>query len=48
MGYNKVKIIQHSKHEYEWSISRLKLGIWERSELRELIEIIDNQINTGI
>ncbi len=48
MEYNKVKISRHSKHEYEWSINRLKLGIWERSELRELIEIIDNNINTGI
>jgi hypothetical protein len=48
MDYNKVKITQHGKHEYEWSINDLKLGIWERSELRELIETIDNQINTGI
>lgn len=48
MGYNKVKITKHSKHEYEWSINGLKLGIWERSELRELIEIIDNNINTGL
>ena len=48
MGYNKVKITQHSKHEYEWSIGGLSLGIWERSELRELIETIDNNINIGL
>jgi len=48
MVYNKVEIIRHSKHEYEWSINGLELGIWERSELRELIEIIDNNINTGL
>tara|TARA_R100000544_G_C2220021_1_gene56924 strand:+ start:1058 stop:1204 length:147 start_codon:yes stop_codon:yes gene_type:complete len=48
MEYNKVKITQHSKHEYEWSIGKLRLGIWERSELRELMETIDNNINTGL
>lgn len=48
MESNKVKIIQHSKHEYEWSVNGFPLGIWERGELRNLIEIIDNQINTGI
>jgi hypothetical protein len=48
MECNKVKISRHSKHEYEWSINGLELGIWERSELRELIEIIDNNINIGL
>lgn len=48
MVYNKVKITRHSKHEYEWSINDIRMGIWERSELRELIETIDNNINTGL
>ncbi len=48
MDYRNVKVISHSKHEYEFSIGNLKLGIWERSELRELIEAIDNNINTGL
>ncbi len=48
MDFKNVKVEYHSKHEYEISIGGLKLGIWERSELRELIEIIDNKINTGL
>jgi len=48
METNKVKIINHSKHEYELSINNLRLGIWERSELRELLETIDKQINVGL
>ena len=48
MDYNKVVIHQHSKHEYELSIGGVKLGIWERSELRELVETIDNKINIGL
>tara|TARA_R110002153_G_scaffold95040_1_gene228716 strand:+ start:186 stop:332 length:147 start_codon:yes stop_codon:yes gene_type:complete len=48
MDYNKVVVHQHSKHEYELSIGGVKLGIWERSELRELVETIDNKINIGL
>ena len=48
MECKRLKITQHSKHEYEWSIGGLRLGIWERSELRELIETIDNNINIGL
>ena len=48
MDSRNVKVISHSKHEYEFSIGDLKLGIWERSEMRNLIEIIDNKINTGL
>jgi|TARA_R110000765_G_C18841326_1_gene598005 hypothetical protein len=48
MDYNKVVVHQHSKHEYELSIGGVRLGIWERSRLRQLIETIDNQINTGL
>lgn len=48
METNKVKIKNHSKDEYELSINNLRLGIWERSELRELLEIIDNKINIGL
>ena len=48
MECKRLKITKHSKHEYEWSIGGLRLGIWERSELRELIETIDNNINIGL
>ncbi len=48
MDYNKVVVHQHSKHEYELSIGGVKLGIWDRGGLRQLIETIDNQINTGL
>ena len=48
MGYRKLVIHDHSKDEYEISIDGLKLGIWQRSELRHLIEQIDNKINIGL
>jgi|TARA_B110000908_G_C10229119_1_gene439625 hypothetical protein len=48
MEYNKVVVSQHSKHEYKLSIGGVKLGIWDRGGLRQLIETIDNQINTGL
>jgi hypothetical protein len=32
------------KDYYKFSINGVKLGEWERSELRQLIEVIDNKI----
>jgi len=32
------------KDYYKFVINGLKLGEWERSELRHLIEVIDNKI----
>ena len=43
MDYRKLVILDHSKDEYEISLDGLRLGIWGRSELRHLIQQIDNQ-----
>jgi hypothetical protein len=32
------------KDHFHFSINGLKLGEWERSDLRHLIEVIDNKI----
>ena len=33
-----------NKDYYELSINGVKLGVWERSQLRQLIEDVDNVI----
>ena len=48
MDYRKLVILDHSKDEYEISLDGLRLGIWGRSELRHLIQQIDNKINIGL
>jgi hypothetical protein len=43
--YIKIDIIDtENKDHYKLSINGVKLGEWERSDLRHLIEVIDNKI----
>ena len=43
--YNKVTITENDANDYyDLSINGVILGTWERSDLRHLIEVIDNAI----
>ncbi len=43
--YNTIKITENdTKDYYDLSINGVILGTWERSDLRHLIETIDNKI----
>ena len=43
--YNTIKITENdTKDYYDLSINGVKLGTWERSDLRHLIQEIDNKI----
>jgi len=42
---NSIQITKNdAKDYYDLNINGVKLGTWERSQLRELIEIVDNII----